>query len=165
MKKMSWLFMLFSGFTFGQDSSTPVFKFAISGDSRNCGDVVMPAIAAGARKNGANFYWHLGDMRAIYTFDEDLVPPAKLALPPRPVPLNVSTYLASAWPDFIARQMAPFGWDIRLASLPLFLSVLFEKLSAKERQELIKAAALTKGTPLCPPPGKVKGTPGTTSGL
>jgi tRNA nucleotidyltransferase (CCA-adding enzyme) len=43
-----------------------------------------------------------------------------------------------------ARQMAPFGWDIRLASLPLFLSVLFEKLSAKERQELIKAAALTK---------------------
>jgi len=43
-----------------------------------------------------------------------------------------------------ARQMAPFGWDMRLASLPLFLSVLFEKLSAKERQELIKAAALTK---------------------
>ena len=43
-----------------------------------------------------------------------------------------------------ARQMTPFGWDARVASLPLFLSVLFEKLSAKERQELIKAAALTR---------------------
>jgi tRNA nucleotidyltransferase (CCA-adding enzyme) len=43
-----------------------------------------------------------------------------------------------------ARQMAPFGWDIRVNSLPLFLSVLFEKLSAKERLELILAAALTK---------------------
>jgi tRNA nucleotidyltransferase/poly(A) polymerase len=43
-----------------------------------------------------------------------------------------------------ARQMAPFGWDIRVDSLPLFLSVLFEKLSAKERQELIAATALTK---------------------
>jgi tRNA nucleotidyltransferase/poly(A) polymerase len=43
-----------------------------------------------------------------------------------------------------ARQMTPFGWEARVASLPLFLSVLFEKLSAKDRQELIKNAALTK---------------------
>jgi tRNA nucleotidyltransferase (CCA-adding enzyme) len=43
-----------------------------------------------------------------------------------------------------ARQMAPFGWDVRVASLPLFLSVLLEKLSAKERQELFQAAALDK---------------------
>ncbi|HEY1760105.1 MAG TPA: hypothetical protein VGG72_32330 [Bryobacteraceae bacterium] len=43
-----------------------------------------------------------------------------------------------------ARQMAPFGWDIRVASLPLFLSVLLEKLSAKERQDLFQAAALDK---------------------
>jgi len=43
-----------------------------------------------------------------------------------------------------ARQMAPFGWDLRVNSLPLFLSVLFEKLSPKERQELIHSAALTK---------------------
>jgi len=43
-----------------------------------------------------------------------------------------------------ARQLAPFGWDMRVASLPLFLSVLLEKLSAKERQELFTAAALTK---------------------
>ena len=45
----------------------------------------------------------------MFTFDEDLVPPAKLGLPPRPVPFNISTYLAAAWPDSIAHQMAPFG--------------------------------------------------------
>jgi Calcineurin-like phosphoesterase len=117
MKKSSYLLLIFTGFAFAQDSSTPAFKFAVSGDSRNCGDVVMPAIAAGARRTGADFYWHLGDMRAIYTFDEDLVPPAKLALPPRGVPLNVSTYLSSAWPDFIAHQIAPFG------DLTVFLAI------------------------------------------
>jgi hypothetical protein len=45
-----------------------VFRFAVSGDSRNCGDIAMPAIAAGVRKDGAQFYWHLGDYRAIYDF-------------------------------------------------------------------------------------------------
>ncbi len=58
----------------------PVFKFAVSGDSRNCGDVVMPAIAASVLKSGASFYWHLGDFRAIYDFDEDMAPPARLGL-------------------------------------------------------------------------------------
>ena len=29
------------------------WKFAVSGDSRNCGDVVMPAIAAGVKQSGA----------------------------------------------------------------------------------------------------------------
>jgi hypothetical protein len=43
-----------------------------SGDSRNCGDVVMPSIAAGAVKDEAAFYWHLGDFRAMYGIDEDM---------------------------------------------------------------------------------------------
>src|SRR6478609_12148755 len=47
------------------------WNFAVSGDSRNCGDVVMPSIAASATKNKAAFYWHLGDLRAIYGIDED----------------------------------------------------------------------------------------------
>src|SRR5215468_3095393 len=47
------------------------WHFAVSGDSRNCGNVVMPSIAAGAHANNAVFYWHLGDLRAIYDFDED----------------------------------------------------------------------------------------------
>ena len=81
------------------------WKFAVSGDSRNCGDIVMPAIAAGVLHDGANFYWHLGDFRAIYTFDEDLVKP-----------LNIIAYETGAWPDFIAHQLAPFG------NLPIYLT-------------------------------------------
>ena len=50
---------------YGADSA-PSWSFAVSGDSRNCGDVVMPAIAADALKHNAAFYWHLGDLRAIY---------------------------------------------------------------------------------------------------
>jgi len=64
------------------------WKFAVSGDSRNCGDIVMPAIASGVLAAHAEFYWHLGDFRAIYAFDEDMAPPAKLALPAAK-PLNI----------------------------------------------------------------------------
>jgi len=86
---------------------TPVWKFAVSGDSRNCGDIVMPAIADGVLKSGSQFYWHLGDFRAIYDFDEDMVPPASLHL--NAPHLNVVTYLTTAWPDFIDHQLKPFG--------------------------------------------------------
>src|SRR5579864_1561068 len=98
-----------------QTPAASAWKFAVSGDSRNCGDVVMPAIAKGVQQNSAEFYWHLGDFRAIYAFDEDMAPPPQLGLPPKP--LSVSTYLISAWPDFIARQMSPFG------ATPVFLGI------------------------------------------
>ncbi len=49
-------------------------------------------------------------------------------------------------PDFTklqrARQMVPFGTDLKMHSLPLFLSVLLERLNAKDRATLIKNAAL-----------------------
>jgi hypothetical protein len=36
------------------------WRFIVSGDSRNCGDVVMPAIAAQAiERYQPSFYWHL----------------------------------------------------------------------------------------------------------
>jgi Calcineurin-like phosphoesterase len=90
-------------------NSTASWKFAVSGDSRNCGDIVMPAIAQGVRRDGASFYWHLGDYRAIYTFDEDYlhIHPAS----------TISNYLAGAWPDFIQHQLQPFG------DLPVFLEM------------------------------------------
>ncbi|HTS49892.1 MAG TPA: hypothetical protein VMH05_18215 [Bryobacteraceae bacterium] len=110
MQRIVWLLCLPM---LAQDAGS--FKFAVSGDSRNCGDVVMPAIASGARRDGAEFYWHLGDFRAIYMFDEDIVPPARLGLPPRP--MSISLYESMAWPDFIARQMTPFG------NLPVFLGI------------------------------------------
>ncbi len=43
-----------------------------------------------------------------------------------------------------ARQLAPFGWDQRINSLPLFLTVLVEKLNPKERSALFSAAGLSK---------------------
>src|ERR1700733_8443876 len=89
------------------------WKFAVSGDSRNCGDIVMPSIAAGVHKSGAVFYWHLGDFRAIYELDEDMSPPAVLGLHNKP--LETPAYLKQAWPDFIAHQIAPFG------ALPVYL--------------------------------------------
>jgi hypothetical protein len=89
------------------------WKFAVSGDSRDCGDIVMPAIAEGVRKSGAVFYWHLGDFRAIYLVDEDMSPPVQLGLHNKPI--ETLTYLKEAWPDFVAHQMVPFG------SLPVYL--------------------------------------------
>jgi hypothetical protein len=89
------------------------WKFAVSGDSRNCGDVVMPAIAAGVKQSGAEFYWHLGDLRAIYREDEDIAhQPEYLAKP-----LTKDEYQAMAWDDFVRSQMAPFG------DLPFYLGI------------------------------------------
>lgn len=89
------------------------FSFAVSGDSRNCGDVVMPAIAAGVSKSGASFYWHLGDFRALYNFDEDIQhQPEHLANP-----LSISAYEQIAWDDFLQNQIAAFG------NFPVFLGI------------------------------------------
>jgi len=49
--------------------SSDNWSFAVSGDSRNCGDIVMPGIAEGVRADKAEFYGHLGDYRANYDFD------------------------------------------------------------------------------------------------
>jgi hypothetical protein len=113
MIKLS-LALVFVAGSLAAQTSAGGWKFAVSGDSRNCGDIVMPAIAAGVLHDGAGFYWHLGDFRAIYTFDEDLAPPPSLGLPAKP--LNISSYETGAWPDFIAHQLAPFG------TLPVYLT-------------------------------------------
>jgi hypothetical protein len=112
MKHRACLALAISSMAVAQNPAP--WKFAISGDSRNCGDIVMPAIAKGVRQSGAEFYWHLGDFRAIYTFDEDLVPPPQLGLSVKP--MTISDYEIGAWPDFILHQIAPFG------DLPVFLS-------------------------------------------
>jgi hypothetical protein len=113
MIRLSLALMFFAGSVAAQPPAGG-WKFAVSGDSRNCGDIVMPAIAAGVARDGAGFYWHLGDFRAIYAFDEDLVPPPSLGVAMKP--LNISGYETGAWPDFIAHQLAPFG------ALPVYLT-------------------------------------------
>lgn len=91
-------------------ASGSTFTFAVSGDSRNCGDFVMPAIAASVKAEGDALYWHLGDFRAMSAPDQDMVamlPGGKT--PPTP------EYQKQAWDDFLTHQVASFG------SFPIFL--------------------------------------------
>ncbi len=91
----------------------PEWSFVVSGDSRNCGNVIMPAIAAGVEKNGAAFYWHLGDLRAIYITDEDYQHEPEH----RGSAVDRDAYLKDAWDDFIKNQLAIFG------STPVFVGI------------------------------------------
>jgi len=111
------------------------WRFAVSGDSRNCGNIVMPAIAEGVHRDGAAFYWHLGDYRAIYTFDEDY-----LRTHPKS---TISEYFANAWPDFIAHQLVPFG------DTPIFLGLgNHELVPPKSRAECTNQFADWLGKPV-----------------
>jgi len=96
-----------------QQKSNDAWAFAVSGDSRNCGDVVMPSIAAAAAKNDAAFYWHLGDLRAIYAVDEDY----QHSPEHRGKTIAKDDYLKDAWDDFIQNQLGPFG------SMPVFVGI------------------------------------------
>jgi hypothetical protein len=108
----------------GPIQSEAVWYFAASGDSRNCGDVVMPAIAEKVREDGVAFYWHLGDFRAIHGVDQDFA---------KTHPgVGVADYLKLAWPDFIQEQLNPFG------DLPVYLGLgNHETISPKSRNEAI----------------------------
>ncbi|HEY4592092.1 MAG TPA: hypothetical protein VIJ61_06770, partial [Thermoanaerobaculia bacterium] len=100
--------------------------FAVSGDSRDCGDLIVPKIAraiADDRDHPAAFYWHLGDFRRMYGPDCDVV---KRTHPDwdckkRPEdqlgPEEMNHYLDTAWDDFIERQVRPF------APIPVYLGI------------------------------------------
>jgi len=98
--------ILFSFFaiaaSWAQQNSDRSWRFAVSGDSRNCGDVVMPAIAKSVNQKHAAFYWHLGDFRAMYEMDEDMQHVYSERLP-------LAEYRQIAWGDFIDNQVRPFG--------------------------------------------------------
>jgi len=104
------------------------WSFTVSGDSRNCGDVVMPSIAAATRALHAAFYWHLGDLRAIYDFDDDY----RSLHPTAPI----IEYLNAAWPDFQRSQIEPFG------DTPFFLGIgNHETIVPKTREEFTRTFA------------------------
>jgi len=104
------------------------WKFAVSGDSRNCGDVVMPAIAAGVKQAGAEFYWHLGDLRMTHDIDQDLAhQPEHLA-----ATLTKAEYQAIEWDDFTQSQMVPFG------GIPFYLGIgNHETVAPKDRAAFV----------------------------
>jgi hypothetical protein len=114
------------------------WSFAVSGDSRNCGDIVMPGIAVGVRTDGAKFYWHLGDFRANYDFDQDL-----LAAPEyRSKHLAITDYQRIAWTDFISQQLDPF------AETPVYLAIgNHELVPPKTRADFLEQFADWLDTP------------------
>jgi hypothetical protein len=89
------------------------WSFAISGDSRNCGDIVMPAIAADATKHNVSFYWHLGDLRLISGPDQDFIEQRVV----EGKPTNLAIYQREAWSDFIENQIKPWG------DVPFYLGI------------------------------------------
>jgi Calcineurin-like phosphoesterase len=107
------LLALSSAFIFGQTASPATssgpWTFAVSGDSRNCGDIVMPMIAQSALQHSPRFYWHLGDLRAIYDMDEDIRMRPEYQPGGAKGPIALATYVAGAWPDFIENQIKPWG--------------------------------------------------------
>lgn len=110
---------------FKQPAASPEWHFAVSGDSRNCGDVVMPTIAQGVNGSAAKFYWHLGDFRAIYDFDQDMQ--QRPGIPP----LTIISYEQQAWDDFIENQINPF-------TVPVFLGIgNHETIPPKTRGEYL----------------------------
>jgi Calcineurin-like phosphoesterase len=118
----------FCSASFAQSTTASAWSFAVSGDSRNCGDIVMPAIAERVKRDGAEFYWHLGDYRAIYDFDADY-----RQLHPKS---NIADYENNAWQDFIEHQLEPFD------PLPVYLSLgNHETIPPKTRIEAIQTFA------------------------
>lgn len=104
--------------------------FAVSGDSRDCGDLLMPKIARHLAdhqaQTPASFYWHLGDFRALYRVDCDMGKrelPTFRCLPrdtsPDQTPAMLKRYLAGAWDDFKKEQVSPF----EAAGIPIFLGI------------------------------------------
>jgi hypothetical protein len=124
---MRKLFLLLLSALCSSAALAQTWTFAVAGDSRNCGDVVMPAIASGVKANGAAFYWHLGDFRKMYDFDEDMQAEAAAA----GKSINISDYLNGAWPDFLRNQVAPF------APLPVYLAIGNHELYNKTRADYI----------------------------
>ena len=100
-------------------TSTTSWYFAVSGDSRDCGDLIMPKIAQAIANNRQNapvdFYLHLGDLRALYRVDCDIAKvkdPAFQCVTGDPSPNQTQAmkdeYLPAAWPDYINSQIRPF---------------------------------------------------------
>jgi hypothetical protein len=121
--------VLAAGILAAQNSpAADTWKFAVSGDSRNCGDVVMPTIAADMARHKATFYWHLGDLRATYTFDEDYSHQPEHA----GRMLSLAEYQGTEWQDFIDNQISAFG------NVPFFLGIgNHETTPPRSREEFI----------------------------
>ncbi|MFL6227219.1 MAG: metallophosphoesterase family protein [Pyrinomonadaceae bacterium] len=113
--------------------------FAVSGDSRDCGDLIMPKIAADVasrrQQTPAEFYWHLGDLRGMYRIDCDMLKRKYpnydcVARPAAGLQFNdFNDYLKNAWDDFVQFQIKPF------APTPFVLGIGNHELINRTRED------------------------------
>jgi len=119
------------------------WAFAVSGDSRDCGDLVMPKIARAIETDAAGppaeLYLHLGDFRRMHAIDCDILkrrhpsydcesrPPDQLDR------FETAEYLDSAWDDFIERQLGGFR------KTPVFLTIGNHELYGRTRDDYRRA--------------------------
>jgi hypothetical protein len=129
MKQVVACVLLVAGMAVAVCGQQKSWTFAVSGDSRNCGDIVMPLIAADAASNKAEFYWHLGDLRATYDFDQDIL--ARRDRSGTRSKLTISDYFRTEWDDFIQHQVAPF-------KMPMFVGIgNHETAAPKDRNQFV----------------------------
>jgi hypothetical protein len=89
----------------------------------------MPAISAGVKKDGAAFYWHLGDFRWIKDIDQDF---KQASIGKQPF-VSLDEYERGAWKDFRDSQVKPF------APVQVFLGIgNHELIPPKSRSEYVK---------------------------
>jgi len=105
------------------------WSFVVDGDSRNCGDLIMPVIAKRAIQKGARFYWHLGDLRWLASADQDYAGLHRND----PEALKMDNYLKAAWDDFKMNQIKPFG------KVPFFLGIGNHELIGRTRAQFVEA--------------------------
>lgn len=113
--------------------------FAVSGDSRDCGDLIMPKIAKSIEslrdQTPVQFYWHLGDFRRMYDIDCDILKRKYPAYDCKARPQDalseddINNYLNNAWDDFIQHQLLPFG------KTPVFLGIGNHELYANRTRD------------------------------
>jgi hypothetical protein len=113
--------------------------FAVSGDSRDCGDLIMPKIAediaSRRQQTPAEFYWHLGDLRGMFRIDCDVLKRKypKYDCATRPAtglqPNDFNEYLKNAWDDFIQFQIKPFN------TTPFILGIGNHELINRTRED------------------------------
>jgi hypothetical protein len=119
--------------------------FAVSGDSRDCGDLIMPKIAKSIVNNRnqspIEFYWHLGDFRRIFSIDCDIAKQTDPSFPCDKRPEGETAtddYLSNAWNDFKQNQMKPF----KDGQIPVFLGIgnheLYNNLSRQKFRDEFK---------------------------
>src|SRR5450756_221095 len=127
----------------GAQAPPVAWAFAVSGDSRDCGDLIMPKIARAIEGEAggppAELYWHLGDFRRMYSIDCDILkrrhpaydcksnPPGQLDR------FEMADYLDMAWDDFIERQLGGFQ------KTPVLLGIGNHELYARTRDDYRKA--------------------------